>query len=173
MGSTSVYKDNVDKTFSVNLFFGEDGSFRFVPGVRNHLNIYVPVAEGVEIPHTTDPVKIGEGYIATAINSLNHYGEDLDIREAPPKYKSFKKFTSQKKFNLSHCLIGSKAINGEIKFTYFIWHKNEFCLLRGDPIIEKVISQDSNSIEIGNAILTVLEEARIAFPNNKILNNDK
>ena len=173
MDSASLFTDTIDKRFGVSIFYGEDRYYRFIPLVRNRFGVYVPIAEGIEIPPTTDAEQIGKGYIAAAINSLNHYGEDLDMRKAPALYKSFKKFTSQKKFDLSHCKVVGIAKNGEIKFTYTVWHDVEFCLKKEDPIIEKIVFLNSSAAEIGNTILTVLEEARIAFPNNKIFNNDK
>lgn len=173
MDNISLYADAIDKKFGVCIFYGEERYFRFIPCVRNRFGVYVPIEEGIEIPPTTDAEQIGKGYIAAAVNSLNHYGEDLDMRKAPAIYKSFKKFTSQKKFDLSHCKVVGIAKDGEIKFTYTVWHDGEFFLKKEDPIIEKIVFLNSNAAEIGNAILTVLEEARMAFPDNKILNNDK
>lgn len=173
MDNISLYVNAIDKKFGVCIFYSEERHFRFVPCVINRFGVYVPIAEGIEIPPTTDVEQIGKGYIAAAVNSLNHYGEDLDVRKAPAIYKSFKSFTSQKKFDLSHCKVVGIAKNGEIKFTYTVWHDGEFCLKKEDPIIEKNCFLNSGAAKIGNAILTVLEEARIAFPDNKILNNNK
>lgn len=170
MDSDSVHIVDSGKTFSVNVFLGEDKYIRFVPGVKNRFGIYVPIPEGIEVSFDSNEAEIGKGFIAAAQNALNHYGEDLDMRTAPAKYKSFKKFTSQKKFNLSHCLASGIAQNGEIKFTYLVWHSGEFCLRTGDPVIEKVIPQNSLKTVIGHTIMEIFEEASNIFPDNGILN---
>ena len=173
MDTVSLFTDTIDRKFGASIFYGEDRYYRFVPLVRNRFGVYVPIEDVVEIPPTTDVEQIGNGYITAAINSLNHYGEDLDVRKAPAIYKSFKNITSQKKFNLSHCKAVGIAKDGEIKFTYTVWHDGEFCLKKSDPVIEKIVSLKSSAAEIGNAILTVFEDAGKAFPHNTILNNDK
>lgn len=173
MNTVSLFTDTIDKRFGVSIFYGEDRYYRFIPLVRNRFGVYVHIEEGVEIPPTTDSEQIGNGYITAAVNSLNHYGEDLDMRKAPAIYKSFNKFTAQKRYNLSHCKIVGIAKDGEIKFTYAVWHDGEFCLKKDDPVIEKIVPLKSTAADIGNAILTVFEDAKKAFPHNKILNNDK
>ncbi len=169
MDSASLFTDKFDTKFGVSIFYGEDGCYRFIPLVRNRFGVYVPIEEGVEIPPTTDAEQIGNGYITAAVNSLNHYGEDLDMRKAPALYKSFKKFTSQKKFDSTHCKVSSIAKDSEIKFTYTVWHKGEFCLKKGDPIIEKVIPRNNSATEIGNTILNMFIQAQNIFPKNEIL----
>ncbi len=164
--------NNQDRTFSVNVFLGQDKMIRFVPGVRNKCGVYVPIPEGLEVPFNSSPQDIGKVYLKTASNALKHFGEDLDMRKAPPKYISFKGFKSQKEFNLKHFCFSSFCINGKIKFTFMLWHKNQFCLLKEDIKCVVEIDKTDNELIIGNAILEVIKKASNAYPEMNILSND-
>ena len=166
-----IDKDKEMKDFSVNVFLGKDKIIRFVPGVRNRFGIYVPIPEGLEVPFNSNPKEIGKVYLKTANNALNHYGEDLDMKTAKPKYVSFKGFKSQKKFNLEHFCFSSFAINGKIKFTFLPWHKNEFCLLKSDIECIVEITRTNDEVIIGKSILDIIEKADKAYPELNILSN--
>lgn len=166
-----IDEDKKKKDFSVNVFLGKDKIIRFVPGVRNRFGIYVPIPEGLEVPFNSTTKEIGDIYLKTANNALNHYGEDLDRRTAKPKYISFKKFKSQKQFNLEHFCFSSFAINGTINFTFLPWHKNEFCLLKSDiECIIEIARTDDKDI-IGKAILDIIEKADKNYPELNILSD--
>lgn len=164
-----IDKDWKTKDFSVYIFLGKDKVIRLVPGVRNKFGIYVPIPEGIEVPLTSNAKEIGKVYLSTANNALNHFGEDLDMRTAKPKYISFKNFKSQKEFNLKHFCFSSFALNEKIKFTFLPWHKNEFCLLKSDTecIVEITLTDDEETI--GEAILNIIKKANEAYPDLKIL----
>lgn len=159
--------------YSVNVFWGKDKTFRFVPGIRNRFGVYVPIPEGREISFSNNYEEIGHVYLQTAQKALNHLGEDLDMRKAKPKYISFKGFKSQNDFDLKHFLISSIAKNDKINFTFTVWHKNEFCLYKNDPICSKEIPYDSSAKTIGLTIFAVLEMAQKSFPELDIFSNKK
>lgn len=158
-----------NKDFSVNIFLGKDKIIRFVPGVRNDFGIYVPIPEGLEVPLNSTANEIGNVYLKAAGNALKHYGENLDMKTAKPKYISFKGFKSQKDFDLKHFCFSSFASNNKIKFTFLPWHKNEFCLLKSDKecIVEITQAKDKNII--GEAILEIINIANRKYPNLNIL----
>lgn len=164
--------NNKDKTFSVNVFLGKDKVIRFVPGVRNKYGVYVPIPEGLEVSFNLSPREIGRVYLKVANNALKHFGEDLDMKKAPPKYISFKGFKSQKEFNLKHFCFSSFCIDGKIKFTFLPWHKNEFCLFKDDIECVVEIDKTNNELIIGNAILEVIKKADETYPEMYILSND-
>lgn len=157
------------KTYSVNVFLGKDKIIRFVPGVQNRFGIYVPIPEGFEVSFHTSPQEIGAVYLKAAGNALKHSGEDLDMRTAAPKYKSFKGFKSQKAFNLQHFCFSSFCINGRIKLTFLPWHKNEFCLLKSDTACTMEVEETNGESAIGNAILEMIVKANEAYPEMNIL----
>lgn len=159
------------QTYSVNVFVGKDKIIRFVPGVRNRYGIYVPIAEGLEVPLNSTPKEIGEVYLKTANNALKHLGEDLDIKAAKPKYISFKGFRSQKEFDLKHFCFSSFLLDGKIKFTFLHWHKNEFCLLKSDVECVVEISKTDDPSIIGNAIIEIINKANESYPELNILSN--
>lgn len=167
--NTNFCIQNEDKTFSVNVFLGKDKIIRFIPGVKNRFGIYVPIPEGLVVSFNSSPQEIGKVYLKTAENALKHSGEDLDMRTAAPKYRSFKGFKSQKEFNLKHFCFSSFCINGEIKFTFLPWHKNEFCLLKSDIACVAEIKDISDELAIGNAILEVIKKADKEYPEMNIL----
>lgn len=107
------------KTFSVTIFLGIDRKIRFVPGVKNKFGIYVPIPEGIEYNFVNDAYLLGQAYYRAAQNALNHYGKDLNMKKAKPKYVSFKNFKSQRDFDSKHHGISSFADNGEIEFVFF------------------------------------------------------
>ena len=148
---------NFTQKFLHSLFLGKDKIIRFVPGVRNRFGIYVPIPEGLEVPFNSNPSEIGKVYLQTVNNALKHYGEDLDMKTAEPKYISFKGFKSQKDFDMKHYCISSFALNERIIFTFLPWHKNEFCLLKSDiECVVETIQTDDESI-IGKAILEIIK----------------
>lgn len=160
------------KTYSVTVYLGTDSMLRFAPGVENEAGAFVPIQEGVEIPFTNNPCEIGQAYCKARDNSLRHYGEELDMREAPPKYKMFKGFRSQKSFNNNHCCISSFAID-DLKFTYLLWHEKYrgFCSLTDDVEIIETIDVNSDFTTIGNAILKILRMAKSTYPDTPVLCN--
>ncbi len=167
-----IGKDKRMKDFSVNIFLGKDKMIRFVPGVRNKFGIYVPIPEGLEVPFDSSPKEIGKTYLKTANNSLNRFGEDLDMRLAKPKYISFKGFKSQKDFDLKHFCFFSYALNGKITITFLPWHKNEFCLLKSDiECIVEIIETDDEVI-IGETILEIIKKADKEYSELKILSDN-
>lgn len=162
----------MEKTFSVNVFLGKDKVIRLVPGVRNRFGIYVPIPEGVEVPLMAGAEEIGNAYFKASKNALAHFGEDLDMRKAKPKYVSFKKFKSQRDFNANHFCFSSFAYNGKIKFTFLPWHNGEFCLLKSDVVCEEEIPIDSNERIIGNSILSIFQAAAEKYPEQNILSDN-
>jgi len=165
--------DKKDKDFSVNVFLGKDKVIRFVPGVKNKFGIYVPIPEGTEVSLNSTPKEIGEIYLKATKNALNHFGEDLDMKTASPKYISFNGFKSQKDFDLKHFCFSSFDIDGKIKFTFLPWHKNEFCLLKSDIECTLEIKETSDETIIGNAILEIIEKANKVYPELKIFDDNK
>lgn len=91
------------------------------------------------------------------------------MRNAPPKYISFKNFKSQKEFNLNHFCFSSFCIDRKIKFTFLPWHKNEFCLLKSDIECIVEIEETNNETIIGNAILEIIKKANEEYPEMGIL----
>lgn len=161
--------DQCTKDFSVNVFLGKDRMIRFVPGVRNRFGIYVPLPEGLEVPLCSGPKAIGTAYLQTAGRAVSHFGEDLDMRTAKPKYTSFKHFRSQKQFNLNHACFSSFGIGGTIKFTFLPWHKNEFCLLKSDKECILEIAQTNDALVVGSAVLDIVKMADGAYPELNLL----
>lgn len=161
------------KDFSVNVFLGKDNIIRFVPGVKNRSGIYVSIPEGLEVPFHSAPQEIGSVYQRAADRALNHYGEDLDMRTAKPKYTSFKRFKSQKDFNAKHFCFSSFGIGGKLKFTFLPWHKNEFCLLKSDQECILEIAQTNDALVVGSAVLDIVKMAAGAYPELNILSLER
>lgn len=157
------------KTFSVTIFLGVDGKIRFVPGVKNKFGIYVPIPEGVENNFFNDAYMLGKAYCQAAQNALNHYGEDLNMKKAKPKYISFKGFKSQRDFDSKHHCLSSFADGRQIEFSFLPNHNGEFALYNSDIECSKIISQNNDYSVIGQAILDVCKLADKAYPELNIL----
>lgn len=159
------------QSYSVTIFLGIDGKIRFVPGVKNKFGIYVPIPEGVENNFFNDAYMLGKAYCQAAQNALNHYGEDLNMKTAKPKYISFKGFKSQRDFDSKHHCISSFANDGQIEFIFLPNHNGEFALYNSDIECSKTVLQNNDYSVIGQAILDVCKLANKAYPKLNILSN--
>lgn len=159
-----------DRSFGVSVFLGQDQILRFIPGIRNKFGIYVPISQGKEIPLSSTVEAIGKAYQEIAQISLSIDGTDLDMRKATPKFKAFRGFRSQKQFNSQHQYIWSFCEDGDIRFTFMLWHNGEFAVLKSDIECKKIIPEDSDAATIGQTILDVFNMADSAYPEKHIWN---
>lgn len=157
-----------DRSFGVKVYLGRDQIIRLVPCPENKCGVFVHLPQGREVPLSHGAYEIGKAYLKTAEEAVEFDGENLVLAAAAPIFKTFKGFKSQKAFNTTQQYIWSYADEGNIYFTFLIWHDGEFALYKGDIKCEKIISDDSDAAAIGQTILDVFNMADSAYPEKHI-----